>query len=165
MVDMFVDVESCAVYPEMIRLAQLHSIDLYVVTRDYLESEAPVHLILADDGSGGREWIAVNIAKHDICVTDDQTLAMRCILRGAVALKPSGHAWTGTQADSGAAFRENPESGAKSLAQHLGMAIAEARRSSRLRHLVVQRLVVKDPPVAHPRQVERPIASIEKKLA
>jgi uncharacterized protein YaiI (UPF0178 family) len=102
MLDLFVDIDACPVYPQVLRAAQQHSLDLYVVTRSYLAGEPGVYLILADgDRRAGNDWIAANIAAHDICVTGQSDLAARCLVRGAIALAPTGATWKGgTLADA-----------------------------------------------------------------
>jgi uncharacterized protein YaiI (UPF0178 family) len=95
MLDLFVDIDNCPVFPQVVRAAQRHLLDVYVVTRDYLAADGNVHLILAQEDDGvGREWIGVNISRGDICVTSEPALARSCLLRGAVALAPNGRIWT-----------------------------------------------------------------------
>jgi uncharacterized protein YaiI (UPF0178 family) len=88
MLEIFIDIDNCPNYPHVLRAAQRHALELYVVTRTYLHVDVNVHLILAqEDGDGGRDWIASNISRGDICVTDDKALAFGCQLRGAVVLE------------------------------------------------------------------------------
>jgi uncharacterized protein len=95
MLELFVDMENCPVFPQIVRAAQRHLLDVYVVTCDYLATDANVHLILAqDDGATAREWIGANISRGDICVTSEPRLAESCLKRGAVALAPNGRIWT-----------------------------------------------------------------------
>lgn len=131
MVDLFVDIGSCPVFPQMVQAARWHSLELYVVTRDYLNVGANVHLIFADDDVGAGAWIATNISRHDICVTDDRTLAMTCILRGATALDPSGRAWSGSSANPAVPLGKTTTGGSPSLARCLDMAIVAARSAGR----------------------------------
>jgi len=95
MLDLFIDIDNCPVYRQVLLVAQRHALALYAVTRDYVELEGDVHLILAQAGdAGGQEWIVGNIRRSDICVTDDATLAADCLRRGAFALTATGWAWT-----------------------------------------------------------------------
>jgi uncharacterized protein YaiI (UPF0178 family) len=95
MLDLFVDIDNCPVFPQIVRAAQRHLLDIYVVTCDYLTVDANVHLILAqEDDEAAREWIGTNISRGDICVTSEPGLARSCLLRGAVALAPNGRIWT-----------------------------------------------------------------------
>jgi uncharacterized protein YaiI (UPF0178 family) len=128
--DLFVDIESCPVYPQMLRLARRHSLDLYVVTRDYLETDTNVHLIFAQEGGAGAcEWISANIRPGDICVTDDGKLASSCTQRGALALAPSGRAWPGETVSTGGIreIRKTCAEDSRAFAQHLEAVIAAVR--------------------------------------
>jgi uncharacterized protein YaiI (UPF0178 family) len=94
MLDLFVDRDDCPVYAQIQHVALRQSLNLYVVTRDYVVVDAGIHLILTEgDSSTGEEWIARTIATGDICVTSDLNLASRCILGGASALTPTGDFW------------------------------------------------------------------------
>jgi uncharacterized protein YaiI (UPF0178 family) len=94
MTDLYVEIDAHGVFPQTLRAAQRHALDLYVVTRDYFEGDANVHLIvIEDDQANGGAWILANIRRGDICVTADSGLAVNCILRGAQALTPSGRQW------------------------------------------------------------------------
>jgi uncharacterized protein YaiI (UPF0178 family) len=139
MLDLFVDIENCPVFPQIVRAAQRHSLDVYVVTCDYLTVDGNVHLILAqDDGGGAREWIGTNISRGDICVTSEPALARSCLLRGAVALAPNGRIWNADLINSAAgvglgrrmgpdglrnAWTDDP----RTFAQRLEITIAAAR--------------------------------------
>ena len=97
MLDLFVDIDACpvSIFPHIARVALRRSLDLYVVTKDYLGVDPNTHLILTEEGSeGGREWIAANITRGDICVTGEANLAAGCALRGALALEPNGRLWS-----------------------------------------------------------------------
>ena len=92
--DIYLDSEAQSVFPQVLHAAQRHALELYVVTKDYLPAVANLHLILLQDGQkNGDAWIVGNIARGDICVTADAGIASACMLRGAVALCPSGRQW------------------------------------------------------------------------
>ena len=94
MLDLYIDLDAHTVYPQALRAAQHHALDLYVVTKDYLPADTNIHLIVAEDGPiNGSAWIAANIARGDICITGDSALAASCVLRGALVLAPSGRPW------------------------------------------------------------------------
>jgi uncharacterized protein YaiI (UPF0178 family) len=139
MLDLFVDIDNCPVFPQIVRAAQRHLLDVYVVTCDYLAADGNVHLILAQDDCGGaREWIGTNISRGDICVTSEPALARSCLLRGAVALAPNGRIWTtdlinaaigavaGRSAGPGS-LREAWTGDPRTFAQRLEITIAAAR--------------------------------------
>src|SRR5580700_1072682 len=96
MLDLYVDIDACPVYREVAEAAQLHRLDLYVITRGFVAvpAQPAVHLIFAEDDYGsGEDWITNNISTEDICITEDVCLAAQCLLKGALALKPSGYVW------------------------------------------------------------------------
>jgi hypothetical protein len=95
MLDLFVEKDTGTAFSHMLRAAQCYSLELYVVTRDYFHHGDNVHLILAESPiGGGGIWIAGNIGGDDICVTGDPGVATICMMRGAIALEPSGRPWT-----------------------------------------------------------------------
>jgi uncharacterized protein YaiI (UPF0178 family) len=96
MLDLYVDIDACPVYREVAEASQLHRLELYVVTRGFVvvPAEPMVHPVFAEDDEGsGEDWIANNISTEDICITEDVCLAAQCLLKGALALKPSGYVW------------------------------------------------------------------------
>jgi len=129
MLDLYVDIDALAAYPQVLHAAQRHSLDLYVVTRDYLPATENVHLIaLQDDQLNGGGWIAANISRGDICVTADPGLATNCIWRGALALSPIGRQWGVDAAGDEARVVAGPwSSDARAFVQRLEKAIASAR--------------------------------------
>jgi uncharacterized protein YaiI (UPF0178 family) len=143
MLDLYVAVDAHAVYQQTLRAAQRYSLDLFLVTRDYLHCDANVHLIIAEEGRGdGAAWITANISGGDICITADIRLAGASVARGAVALSPTGRAWNGDfaggmtdprasngqQPSSGSAGRWAPE--ARAFAQQLETAIVATRAAN-----------------------------------
>jgi uncharacterized protein YaiI (UPF0178 family) len=160
MLDLFVDIETCPVFPQIVRAAQRHALELYVVTRDYLPADANVHLILAEeDEDTAQRWIAANISRGDICVTQDAILASDCRRRGALALTPTGKAWSGHDANATgprsvslayAPLNPRADGGARVFAQRLEWVIAAALADSRRPVLPGSRLVRAAPAVARP---------------
>ena len=49
---------------------------------------------MAPGADAADDWIAEQIQKSDICITNDIPLAARCLERGALALKPNGEPFT-----------------------------------------------------------------------
>jgi uncharacterized protein YaiI (UPF0178 family) len=91
MLDLFVDIDMCPVFPQILQVAQRHLLDVYVVSRDYLDLGENVHLIVAqEDGLGTEEWIAANVRPGDICITADGTLAALCRARFASVIGAAG---------------------------------------------------------------------------
>jgi uncharacterized protein YaiI (UPF0178 family) len=94
MLDIYLDIDAKPALPQVQRAAELHSLELYVVTRDYLRADLNLHLILVqDDQVDAGAWILGNIGFGDICVTGDPKLAASCVMRGAQALSPGGTVW------------------------------------------------------------------------
>jgi hypothetical protein len=94
MLDLYIDSNAHAVYPQTQKTALRHSLDLYVVTKDYFHTDTNVHLILTQENEvNGGAWIAANISRGDICVTTDSSLAASCCLRHATVLSPTGRTW------------------------------------------------------------------------
>jgi uncharacterized protein len=97
MLDLYVDIDACPVFRQVVQAAKSHGLDLYVVTRGFVAVAADlgVSLVLAeDDAAAGNHWIAANIGTGDICVTAEIALAARCVMQGARVLAPSGITWS-----------------------------------------------------------------------
>lgn len=92
--NIYLDSDAQAVYPQALRAAQQYGLELYVITRDYLDADVNVHLILAEDRQPNcGTWIEGNILRGDICVTANPEIAANCIRKGATALTPLGSQW------------------------------------------------------------------------
>jgi uncharacterized protein YaiI (UPF0178 family) len=129
MLDLYLELDARGVYPQAVRAAQRHALDLFIVSNDYLPTGPNVHLIaVEDDQVNGGAWVLANIGRGDICVTANSGLAVNCILRGALALSPSGRQW-GADAigDDAKSFAEPWAANAELFAQRLEKAIASAR--------------------------------------
>jgi hypothetical protein len=92
--DIYLDIDAHKVFPQALQAVRRHALEFYVLTRDYLEVDAGVHLILAEDRPMDRgRWIGGNIGRGDICITGDSDVAAGCVVKGAVALSLSGRPW------------------------------------------------------------------------
>ena len=129
MLDLYIDIDAHAVYSQALRVAQRHSLELYVVTKDYLHGDPTVHLIAAqEDQASGSAWIIGNITRGDICVTGDPGLALNCLVLGALALSPTGRQWSGRDVDGDTKGSVEPWSpDARTFVQRLEQAIASTR--------------------------------------
>lgn len=97
MVDIYIDADACPVKDETIRVAARHGLKTYLVSDGGIRpSQNPlVQLVVVTQGADAADdWIAEQIQKADICVTNDIPLAARCLERGALALKPNGEPFT-----------------------------------------------------------------------
>jgi uncharacterized protein len=124
MLDLYADTDTWPVLLPIIRAAQRHSLELYVVTRDFFAADGHVHLILQEERINCGAWIAANIAAGDICVTGDPALAAGCIARGAQALSPAGRPWAG---EGGTEAALGSVANAQALARSLEAAISARR--------------------------------------
>jgi uncharacterized protein YaiI (UPF0178 family) len=132
MPDLYIDVDVHEVYVQAVRAARRYSLELYVITRDYLPAEENVHLIaVEDDQVNGGAWIAANITRGDICVTTDPDVAANCIQRGALALAPTGRQWSKDPANNDSRrVVESWPADVHAFAQRLDRVIVSARAMS-----------------------------------
>mgnify|MGYP001279753148 CR=1 FL=1 len=97
MVTIYVDADACPVKDEILQVAARHDLKTYLVCDGGLRpSQYPTaELIIVTQGADAADdWIADNIQKADICVTNDIPLAARCLKQDALALKPNGDLFT-----------------------------------------------------------------------
>jgi uncharacterized protein YaiI (UPF0178 family) len=85
--DLYVAIDAHRVFSQIVRIAIRYSLEVYIVTHDFLSMDDCVHLIAAQEGQVDLDWIAANIQQGDICVTEAPQLADRCTLRGAQAFR------------------------------------------------------------------------------
>jgi uncharacterized protein YaiI (UPF0178 family) len=149
------------VLPLVLRLGERHALEVYVVTRDYLDVDGNVHLILVEDQQVNRgAWVTDHILRGDICVTGDPELAAGCILKGVTALTPLGRDWlSDARGDDARSFNDNPGErwapDTRSFANRFEQAIAGARDADRRRFGGPRRVAASDlarvtlPRVAH----------------
>jgi uncharacterized protein YaiI (UPF0178 family) len=132
MLDLYLELDARGVYPQVIRAAQRHALDVFIVSSDYLPTDTNIHLIaVEDDQVNGGPWVLANISRGDICVTANSGLAINCIWRGALALSPSGRQWRlDTVGDDAKGFTEPCVANADLFAQRLEKTIASARGMS-----------------------------------
>jgi len=132
MLDLYLELDAHGVYPQVVRAAQRHLLDVFIVSNDYLPTERNIHLIaVEDDQTNAEAWVLANIGRGDICVTANSGLAVNCILRGALALSPSGRQWgADTVGDDAKAFAEPRAANAELFARRLEKAITTTRGTS-----------------------------------
>ena len=96
-IEIFIDADACPVKDEAIAVAARHRLKTYLVCDGGIRpSQDPmVELIIVNQGENAADdWIAENIKKTDICITNDIPLASRCLEQGALAIKPNGDQFT-----------------------------------------------------------------------
>ncbi len=97
MVDIYVDADGCPVGDETVRVAARHGLKTYLVSDGGIrpgENPLVALVIVAQGADAADDWIADQIQKSDICITNDIPLAARCLERGALAIKPNGEPFT-----------------------------------------------------------------------
>lgn len=97
MLDIYVDADACPVKEEVLRVAQRHGLEVYMVSNAYLRpiNNPKVHMILVDAGPDvADDWIAERAGQGDIAITADILLADRCLKNGARAIGPTGKPFT-----------------------------------------------------------------------
>ena len=97
MVEIYVDADACPVKDETLRVAARHGLKTYLVSDGGIrprQSPLVELVIVAQGADAADDWIAEQIQKADVCITNDIPLAARCLERGALAIKPNGEPFT-----------------------------------------------------------------------
>ena len=97
MPEIYVDADACPVKDEVVRVAGRHGLNVVFVSDGGVRPrpEPFVRSVFVEPGTDAADdWIAENIARADICITNDIPLAARCLERDAQALKPNGNVFT-----------------------------------------------------------------------
>jgi uncharacterized protein YaiI (UPF0178 family) len=97
MTEIYIDADACPVKEETLRVARRHGLKTYIVSDGGVrpERDALVEMVYVASGEDAADnWIAENIARADVCVTNDIRLAARCLDAGAKAIKPNGEAFS-----------------------------------------------------------------------
>lgn len=109
--DVYVDGDACPVREEVYRVADRLGLQVFVVSNGSRPIRPPgranVRMVVVGSGADvADDWIAERIAAADVCVTADIPLAARCLAKGARAVAPSGHRWTGDNIGTALAGRD-----------------------------------------------------------
>ena len=97
MLKIFVDADACPVKREIERVADRHSLTVYIVSNGGIRPSAQPrfhHVTVADGPDAADDWIAKRIGVFDIAVTADVPLASRCLKKDASVIGPSGKLFT-----------------------------------------------------------------------
>ena len=89
----YVDADACPVKNEIVRVANRHKIQVFMVCNGGIRPfrNNLINLIIVPEGSDEADkWIFENIKIKDIVVTSDIPLASKCIDKGASVLKYEG---------------------------------------------------------------------------
>jgi uncharacterized protein YaiI (UPF0178 family) len=89
----YVDADACPVKAEVLRVAERHTVLVYMVSN--VRMRLPAHPLLrvqVVDGGMDKadDWIASQVTHDDIAITADIPLAARCLARGAQVIGPTG---------------------------------------------------------------------------
>lgn len=111
MTSLYIDADACPVREEAYRVAARLGLTVFVVSNGSrpirLPGQPGVHpVVVGGEPDAADDWIAERIGPADVCVTADIPLAARCLHRGAQAVSPTGHRWTGDNIGGALAGRE-----------------------------------------------------------
>ena len=93
----FVDADACPVKDEVLRVAERHGLEVYIVSNSGMRPSRDPRvrqIIVPQTPDAADDWIADHIAPEDICVTADIPLAARCLEIGGTALHSNGKPFT-----------------------------------------------------------------------
>jgi hypothetical protein len=103
----FVDADACPVKEEVYRVARRTGCPVRVVANSFMRTPPDVQLTVVDAGpDAADDWIAEHVAPGDIVITNDIPLASRALRAGAIALAPTGKAFTEASIGNALATRE-----------------------------------------------------------
>jgi uncharacterized protein YaiI (UPF0178 family) len=94
---LFIDADACPVKEEAYKVARRYGLQVFVVANSFMmvPSEPRIERVIVDAGPDvADDWIAEHVLAGDIVVTADLPLADRCLNAGALAIGPSGRAFT-----------------------------------------------------------------------
>lgn len=97
MLKIYVDADACPVKAEVLRVAERHGLEVYMVSNGGLRpvNDPNVHMVQVPSGADvADDWIVEHIEEKDIVITADILLADRCVKREASVVSPSGKPFT-----------------------------------------------------------------------
>ena len=93
----YIDADACPVKREVYRVAERHSLSVYVVSNSFIAvpRDPRIHpVVVGSEPDAADNWIAQRVGRRDIVVTSDIPLASQCVKAGASVLGPNGRAFT-----------------------------------------------------------------------
>jgi len=93
----YIDADACPVKDETYRVAERHSLRVYVVSNGGIRPNPnPLieTIIVAERADAADMWIADRVGPGDICVTGDIPLAAKVLAAGAAAIRHNGDLFT-----------------------------------------------------------------------
>ena len=97
MTALYVDADACPVKDEVLRVAERHNLQVYLVSDGGIRPPASplAQLVIVTQGADAADdWIAEHISAGDISITNDVPLAARCLEKAALAIRPNGDPFT-----------------------------------------------------------------------
>ena len=105
----YVDADACPVKDEVLRVAERHGIDAYMVSNSFMrlpDSPLITRVVVGDKFDEADDWIAERCTADDIVVTGDIPLASRCLKAGATVIGHTGKPFTEASIGMALAMRE-----------------------------------------------------------
>lgn len=96
-ISIYVDADACPVKDEILKVAYRHNTPVYLVSNQWMRIDAGplVKKIVVSEGADEADnWIADHITENDLAITADIPLAKRCLDAGAIAIGPTGKAFS-----------------------------------------------------------------------
>ncbi len=109
MVRIYVDADACPVKDEILKVAGRFDLEVFLVSNQWLRMPVGPKVtkqVVAEGADAADDWIAEQINEGDIAITSDIPLASRVLEKGAVALGPTGRAFTTDNIGMALAMRE-----------------------------------------------------------
>ncbi len=106
--DIYVDADACPVKEEVIRVAERHGVEVFMVSNSGLR--LPQNPMIHSVAVGGAfdaadDWIAERAGADDIAITSDILLAQRCLNNHVIVINPNGKPFTDGNIGSAVAMR------------------------------------------------------------
>lgn len=140
MTNIFIDADSCPVKDEVLRVAERHKLQVYVVSNGGIRPNRHplVETVIVPEGPDNADkWIAERAGIGDVVVTGDIPLAAKCIAADARVLRHNGDAFTPDNIGNQLAMRDlmTDLRAANPFRQDSGRSFSKADRSSFLNGL------------------------------
>ncbi len=109
MSSIYIDADACPVKSEVLRVADRHKLQVYIVSNGGLRPNPHpmVDVVVVPDGPDVADmWIADRIGVGDICITGDIPLAAKCLEAGGRAIRHNGDTFTPSNIGNQLAMRD-----------------------------------------------------------
>ena len=93
----FIDADACPVKDEIYKVAIRYGLKVFVVSNSFIMTprEPWIERVIVDAGPDiADDWIADQVRRRDIVITNDIPLASRCLEKGALVIGATGRAFT-----------------------------------------------------------------------